>query len=242
MPTHSIRIGVIGGSGLYQMEGLTEIEERRISTPFGEPSDAIVIGTLEGVRVAFIARHGRGHCITPTEVNYRANIYALKTLGVEQVISISACGSLILATSQRLGRVMERTRRVIEQVENLAQAADDSDVLHEKQALLFGQLGRTTRRARYLQRTMTCLYLALGIFVATSVAIAVAALSSLAYAWIPITLGIAGVTLLFAASLLLIAESRVALAAVNDEMDWALRIARHFAPPDLVRTSTSRKR
>jgi 5'-methylthioadenosine phosphorylase len=94
MPTNSIRIGVIGGSGLYQMEGLTGVEERHISTPFGDPSDAIVTGTLDGVRVAFIARHGRGHRITPTEVNSRANIYALKTLGVEQVISISACGSL----------------------------------------------------------------------------------------------------------------------------------------------------
>ncbi len=89
-----IRIGVIGGSGLYQMEGLSDVEERRISTPFGDPSDVIVIGTVEGVRVAFLARHGRGHRIMPTEVNYRANIYALKTLGVEQVISISACGSL----------------------------------------------------------------------------------------------------------------------------------------------------
>ncbi len=89
-----VRIGIIGGSGLYQMEGLTDVEERRISTPFGDPSDVIVIGTVEGVRVAFLARHGRGHRITPTEVNYRANIYALKTLGVEQVISISACGSL----------------------------------------------------------------------------------------------------------------------------------------------------
>ncbi len=89
-----IRIGVIGGSGLYSMEGLSDVEERRISTPFGDPSDVIVIGSLEGVRVAFLARHGRGHRITPTEVNYRANIYALKTLGVEQVISISACGSL----------------------------------------------------------------------------------------------------------------------------------------------------
>lgn len=94
MPINPIRIGVIGGSGLYQMEGLTEIEERRISTPFGDPSDAVVIGALDGVRIAFIARHGRGHCIMPTEVNSRANIYALKTLGVEQVISISACGSL----------------------------------------------------------------------------------------------------------------------------------------------------
>jgi 5'-methylthioadenosine phosphorylase len=89
-----IRIGVIGGSGLYQMEGLSDVEERNITTPFGDPSDVVVIGTLEGVRVAFIARHGRGHRLMPTEVNYRANVFALKSLGVEQVISISACGSL----------------------------------------------------------------------------------------------------------------------------------------------------
>lgn len=93
-PQSAIPIGVIGGSGLYQMEGLTNVEERHVTTPFGDPSDAIVIGTLEGVRVAFVARHGRGHHIMPTEVNYRANIFALKSLGVEQVISISACGSL----------------------------------------------------------------------------------------------------------------------------------------------------
>ncbi len=89
-----IRIGIIGGSGLYQMEGLTDVEERRIATPFGDPSDALIIGRVEGVPVAFVARHGRGHRITPTQVNYRANIYALKSLGVERVISISACGSL----------------------------------------------------------------------------------------------------------------------------------------------------
>ncbi|MBU0703075.1 MAG: S-methyl-5'-thioadenosine phosphorylase [Chloroflexi bacterium] len=93
-PQSPIRIGVIGGSGLYQMEGLSHVEERAITTPFGAPSDAVIIGTLEGVRVAFVARHGRGHRITPTEVNYRANIFALKSLGVEQIISISACGSL----------------------------------------------------------------------------------------------------------------------------------------------------
>jgi len=94
MNTQPIRIGVIGGSGLYQMEGLTDVEERYITTPFGNPSDEVIVGTLEGVRVAFVARHGRGHRIMPTEVNYRANIFALKSLGVEQVISISACGSL----------------------------------------------------------------------------------------------------------------------------------------------------
>ncbi len=89
-----VKIGIIGGSGLYQMPGLSDIEERTIETPFGSPSDAIVIGTLSGVRVAFLARHGRGHRHMPSELNYRANIFALKTLGVERVISVSACGSL----------------------------------------------------------------------------------------------------------------------------------------------------
>ena len=87
-------IGVIGGSGLYEMEGLAEIEEVRVETPFGEPSEAITIGTLEGVRVAFLPRHGKGHRIMPTELPVQANIYALKSLGVERIISVSACGSM----------------------------------------------------------------------------------------------------------------------------------------------------
>jgi 5'-methylthioadenosine phosphorylase len=89
-----VSIGVIGGSGVYQMEGLSDISELRITTPFGDPSDAILVGTLGGQRVAFLPRHGRGHRISPTELNSRANIYALKSLGVEYIISISACGSL----------------------------------------------------------------------------------------------------------------------------------------------------
>ncbi len=88
------RIAVIGGSGLYQMEGLSQVSEHHLTTPFGPPSEAIIVGTLEGVRVAFLARHGRGHRHIPGQVPYRANIYALKTLGVEQIISVSACGSL----------------------------------------------------------------------------------------------------------------------------------------------------
>jgi 5'-methylthioadenosine phosphorylase len=87
-------VAVIGGSGLYQMEGLTDVVERWVHTPFGDPSDALIIGTLSGVRVAFLPRHARGHRLTPTEVPYRANIYALKSLGVERIISVSACGSL----------------------------------------------------------------------------------------------------------------------------------------------------
>src|SRR6266849_153258 len=88
------RIGIIGGSGLYSMPGITDARERRIRTPFGEPSDAFIIGTLEGKRVAFLARHGRGHRLLPSEINYRANIYALKLLGVERIVSVSAVGSL----------------------------------------------------------------------------------------------------------------------------------------------------
>ena len=87
-------IAIIGGSGLYHMSGLENTEEIIVDTPFGKPSAPITIGTLEGARVAFLARHGIGHHITPTEVPYRANIYALKSLGVERVVSISACGSL----------------------------------------------------------------------------------------------------------------------------------------------------
>src|ERR1700723_2470116 len=89
-----IRIGIIGGSGLYTMPGLTDTRELRVKTPFGDPSDAIVTGTLEGRRVAFLARHGRGHRLTPSEINYRANICALKMIGVERILSVSAVGSL----------------------------------------------------------------------------------------------------------------------------------------------------
>jgi 5'-methylthioadenosine phosphorylase len=87
------KIAVIGGTGLYGIEGLTGIQEVNIDTPFGKPSDSIIIGKLEGISVAFLPRHGRGHHISPTEVPYRANIYALKTLGVEHIISVNAVGS-----------------------------------------------------------------------------------------------------------------------------------------------------
>jgi 5'-methylthioadenosine phosphorylase len=87
-------LGVIGGSGLYHMSGLQDVETSEVSTPFGKPSAPVVVGTLSGRRVAFLARHGIGHHISPSEVNYRANIYALKKLGVQKVVSISACGSL----------------------------------------------------------------------------------------------------------------------------------------------------
>ncbi len=89
-----VKIGIIGGSGLYQMPELTDIKEVEVETPFGKPSDAFIIGTLEGTRVAFLPRHGRGHRLLPTELPFRANIYAMKLLGVDYILSVSAVGSL----------------------------------------------------------------------------------------------------------------------------------------------------
>ncbi|MGB3294799.1 MAG: S-methyl-5'-thioadenosine phosphorylase [Phormidesmis sp.] len=91
---HPVKIGIIGGSGLYQMESLTDVKEVKIETPFGDPSDALIVGKIDGVPVAFLARHGRGHTLTPSELPFRANIYAMKSLGVEYLISASAVGSL----------------------------------------------------------------------------------------------------------------------------------------------------
>ena len=91
---NDIRIGIIGGSGLYQMAGLTEIDEIELETPFGSPSDAYRVGTLEGKRVAFLARHNRNHTISPSELNFRANIYGFKKLGVDWLLAASAVGSL----------------------------------------------------------------------------------------------------------------------------------------------------
>ncbi|MGB1251071.1 MAG: S-methyl-5'-thioadenosine phosphorylase [Candidatus Promineifilaceae bacterium] len=90
----NVELGIIGGSGLYQMDGMTDVEEIRVETPFGDPSDALTVGTIHGRRVAFVPRHGRGHTLTPGEVPYKANIYALKSLGVKYAVAVSACGSL----------------------------------------------------------------------------------------------------------------------------------------------------
>ncbi len=91
---NDIKVGIIGGSGLYEMDGLRDVEEIVVETPFGNPSDGYITGTLEGTRVAFLARHGRGHTISPSELNFRANIYGFKKLGAERILSASAVGSL----------------------------------------------------------------------------------------------------------------------------------------------------
>jgi len=90
----SASVGILGGTGLYEIEGIENVKEVRLQTPFGEPSDAYILGMLEGRRVAFLSRHGRGHCLLPAEVNYRANIYGFKMLGVDVLISVNSVGSL----------------------------------------------------------------------------------------------------------------------------------------------------
>jgi len=114
----SAQVGVIGGSGMYDIEGLTDVQEVYVGTPFGDPSDRLVVGSLEGVRVAFLPRHGRGHRIGPSEINYRANVYAMKSLGVERLISVSAVGSMredvhpcdIVVPDQIFDRTVQRAR------------------------------------------------------------------------------------------------------------------------------------
>jgi 5'-methylthioadenosine phosphorylase len=88
------KIGIIGGSGLYNIEGIQDVKEVSVTTPFGEPSDSLITGKLEGQDVVFLPRHGRGHRLSPSEINFRANIFAMKKLGVEKIISVTACGSL----------------------------------------------------------------------------------------------------------------------------------------------------
>ena len=110
-----MRIGIIGGSGLYDMEGIEDRREIDISTPFGPPSDRLVCGRLEGVEVAFLARHGRGHVLLPSEINYRANIYAMKKLGVERIVSVAAVGSFRAELAPRdivfVDQFVDRTHR-----------------------------------------------------------------------------------------------------------------------------------
>jgi len=111
------KIAVIGGTGLYEIEGMTDVEEVQVKTPFGDPSDSIIIGTLEDTNIAFLPRHGRGHRISPSELPARANIYALKSLGVEWIIAINSCGSFKEELKPRElvipDQVLDRTRNRI---------------------------------------------------------------------------------------------------------------------------------
>jgi hypothetical protein len=153
---------------------------------------------------------------------------------ITPAVLILASSSLILATSARLGRVVDRTRTLSERFVELAHSDPEAELVEEERVMLFDQLDKATRRARLLQRAMTRLYLALSVFLGTSVALGVDAATRQGYAWVVAFLGIAGVGLLFWASVLLIVESRLTLAAVDSEMDFVRHLGEHHAPSGLL--------
>ncbi len=159
---------------------------------------------------------------------------------ITPAVLIMASGSLILTTSQRLGRIIDRTRKISDQFEELAKAQAEGEPVTERRTFLFELLGRATRRSRLLQRALTSLYLTLSAFVATSVSLGLVALFGLHFTWIPIAFGITGTGLLFYGSLLLIAESRIALASVDEEMDFVLRSRQLAAPQELLTKNNSK--
>lgn len=156
---------------------------------------------------------------------------------ITPAVLISACGALILSTSTRLGRVVDRVRALSDRFEEMAGEDQEMPFYEERRAVIFDQLDRLTTRSRLLQRSLTVFYLALGSFVTTSVGIGlVAAVGRPAYAWVPVVLGLLGSCGLFYGSVLLIHEARHALAALNAEMDFIIRLGRALAPAELRET------
>jgi len=149
---------------------------------------------------------------------------------VTPAVLILASSSLVLATSNRLTRAVDRARTLTERVVDLADHPDEHTMVNEERELRMHQLERTARRAKLLTRAMTRLYTALAIFIATSVTLGVVAGLSLAYAWIALVLGLTGAGLLFWASLMLIVESRISLASVYEEMEFVQRMGAHYGP------------
>ena len=154
---------------------------------------------------------------------------------ITPAVLISACGTLILSTSTRLGRVVDRVRNLSDRFEELTQSGEETQLFEERRAVIFNQLDKLTSRARLLQRCMTVFYLALGIFVLTSVAIGVvAAGGGHSYGWLPVVTGLIGASFLFYGSVLLIFEARLALSTISDEMDFIWHLGKSLAPADLV--------
>lgn len=153
---------------------------------------------------------------------------------ITPAVLISACGTLVLSTSTRLGRVVDRVRALSASFEEMSQSETPVDLLEERRAMIFQQLDMLTTRARLLQRCMTIFYLALGIFVATSVLIGVVAVSGAYYSFLPVILGLIGACFLFYGSILLIFEARFALRGIHAEMDFIWKMGKHYAPEELI--------
>lgn len=159
---------------------------------------------------------------------------AVLTAMITPAVLISACGTMILSTSTRLGRVVDRVRALSDKLEELAHTDKKLEMFDERRAVIFTQLDKLTSRSRLLQRSMTVFYFALGIFVATSVAIGVVAVSRASLYWIPVITALLGASCLFYGSILLIFEARLALSTIHTEMDFIWQLTKRFAPAELV--------
>jgi hypothetical protein len=177
----------------------------------------------------------------PLQIETLSAALSVLTAMVTPAVLILASSSLVLATSNRLGRAIDRTRVISERIVELA-TVDDRTMLREERDLLLQQLGRTARRATLLTRTLTRLYMALALFIATSVAIGVVAVFGAPYAWVALLLGFVGAGLLFWSSVLLIVESRIALAAVTEEMEFVRQVGSHYGPPTNLAERASPRR
>lgn len=161
------------------------------------------------------------------------NALAVLTAMITPAVLISACGALIFSTSSRLGRVVDRVRALSEKFETLAKHPEADDMAADRRQLVFEQLDRQTSRSRLIQRAMVAFYTALGIFVATSVAIAVIAAVARSFTWIAVVLGVVGGMFMLYGSVLLVIESRMAMSAIASEMDFVWKVSKRYAAGEL---------
>jgi len=156
------------------------------------------------------------------------------TAMITPAVLISASGTMILSTSTRLGRVVDRVRSLSDRLQELSRAESPAEFAEERRAMLYDQLDKLTSRSRLLQRALTTFYVAVGVFVATSVAIGVVAFSGARFGWVPVAMGLVGASFLFYGSMLLIFEARLALSTTHAEMDFIWRTTRRVVPKELV--------
>lgn len=166
-----------------------------------------------------------------------ANALAVLTAMITPAVLISACGALVFSTSSRLGRVVDRVRSLSAKFEELSRHPENDEMFEERRALIFDQLDRQTSRARLIQRAMVAFYTSLGVFVATSVAIAVIGAVARAYTWVAVALGLLGALVMLYGCVLLIVESRMALGAISGEMDFVWKVSQRYAAGRLPEAS-----
>ena len=167
-------------------------------------------------------------------MNGLSSALAVLTAMITPAVLISACGTMILSTSTRLGRVVDRVRSLSDRLEDLAHGEQTLELFEERRTVIFTQLDKLTSRSRLLQRAMMVFYVALGVFVSTSVAIGLVAVTGAKYYFIPVITGLIGACFLFYGSILLIFEARLALSTIHTEMDFIWRLSQRLAPADLV--------